>query len=241
MPQPHKSEISDYLDEHYYDLQTLGGTSPHLRDQWKNIHELIEPIASQHILDIGCGSGKYAASMSRQAFPTAIDFSPVAMRLTQKTMREHGQPNHAFLLQSRGEQLPFASGTYDKVTALDIVEHINQSEYEHLVAEVFRVLKPGGVFCVYTPNKTYSIEFIYKLIFGRSLSPLHFGLKNTGELVEPMQTVGFEIRDIYYRPNYLPILRQIEQVLMPLPVVGQLARRRINIRARKPIDASNAT
>ena len=229
-----KSEISDYLDDKYYSLQTSGGSSAHLRDQWQNIHRLIEPVDNQRILDIGCGSGKYAASMSHKGYPTAIDFSPVAMQLTKKTIAEQGQPERALLVQSRGEKLPFASGTYDKVTALDIVEHINQSEYELLVAEVFRVLKPGGIFCIYTPNKTYSIEFIYKLIFGRSLSPLHFGLKTDSELIEPLESTGFRILDVYYQPNYLPVLRQIEQALIPLPLVGQLARRRINVRAKKP-------
>ena len=148
-------------------------------------------------------------------------------------MGQHGVPENAILLQSRGEQLPFPDNTYDKVTALDIVEHINQAEYDLLIEEVYRILKPGGVLCIYTPNKTYSIEFIYKLVFGRSLSPLHFGLKTSSELLEPIQKFGFEVMDVYYKPNYLPVLRQIEQVAMHLPVVGTLARRRINIRARK--------
>ena len=235
MPEKSKSEISDYLDDNYYDLQTQGGSSAHLRDQWANIHKLIEPVDEQRILDIGCGSGKYAASMSHRGYPTAIDFSPVAMQLTRRTISEQGNPERAFILQSRGEELPFASGTYDKVTALDIVEHINQAEYEALVVDVLRVLKPGGVFCIYTPNKTYSIEFVYKLIFGRSLSPLHFGLKTSEELVDPLKKLGFEILDLYYQPNYLPVLRQIEQVIMPLPAIGTLARRRINIRAKKPL------
>jgi ubiquinone/menaquinone biosynthesis C-methylase UbiE len=234
MPEKTKSEISDYLDDHYYDLQTLGGSSAHLRDQWANIHQLIEPIDNQQILDIGCGSGKYAASMSHKAYPTAIDFSPVAMQLSRKTMSEHGRPERSFLLQSRGEELPFANESYDKVTALDIVEHINQAEYEALVVEVLRVLKPGGIFCIYTPNKTYSIEFIYKLIFGRSLSPLHFGLKTSKELLAPLNRLGFEVLDLYYNPNFLPGLRQIEQAIIPLPLIGTLARRRINIRAKKP-------
>jgi ubiquinone/menaquinone biosynthesis C-methylase UbiE len=235
MPEKTKSEINDYLDDNYYDAQTTGGSSGHLRDQWANIHELIAPIENQRILDIGCGSGKYAASMSHKAYPTAIDFSPVAMQLTRKTISEQGKLDRSFIVQSRGEELPFASASYDKVTALDIVEHINQEEYEKLVVEVLRVLKPGGIFCIYTPNKTYSIEFVYKLIFGRSLSPLHFGLKTSSELLAPLNALGFEVLDTYYKPNYLPVLRQIEQVLMPLPLVGTLARRRINIRAKKPL------
>lgn len=229
-----RSRIEDYTDPSYYAVQETGSQSLHLRDQMRNIMELIQPFDDELILDIGSGSGKYPAIMSHTGYPVVTDFSPVSVQFAYELAGKQGKRERMAFVQTRGENLPFMQDTYDKVTALDIVEHINQEEYRKLVREVLRVLKPGGVFCVYTPNKTYFIEYIYQIIFGRSISPLHFGLKTDRELVQPLKAAGFRVQDVYFRPNYLPVLKQLEQVAMHIPVVGQFARRRICIRAYKP-------
>jgi ubiquinone/menaquinone biosynthesis C-methylase UbiE len=232
--QPQESRIDDYLEPDYYNHQSHGSSPLHARDQWANVRNLIEPYENQRILDIGCGSGKYATVMSHTAYPTAIDFSPVAMQAAKQTVREQGKPENAFLIQSRGEVLPFKDGVFDKVTALDFVEHINQQEYHTLLVEIFRVLKPNGMLCIYTPNKTYFVEFVYKLIFGRPYYPQHFGLKTASELTEPMKQIGYQVVGLSSQPNYLPGLRQFERVFMRVPVVGQLAQRRLSVKAIKP-------
>ncbi len=231
--QPTRSEIEDYLDPKYFEAQAHGSTSMHYRDQMRNYRRLIEPYAGKRVLDIGSGSGKTVALMSATARPIALDFSPLSVRMAQATIAQQGDPQNAAVVQARGEVLPFSDNTFDMVTALDFVEHINAEEYDTLLREVYRVLKPGGVFCIYTPNKTYFIEYIYKLLYGRSYHPQHFGLKTVPQLVKPLQAAGYRIDHVSTQPNYLPGLRQFEQVFMRLPLVGQLAQRRVSIRAIK--------
>ena len=48
--------------------------------------------------------------------------------------------------------LPFAEDTFDSVYALHIIEHLTPEEGREFVAEVFRVLRPGGIFRVSTPD-----------------------------------------------------------------------------------------
>lgn len=48
--------------------------------------------------------------------------------------------------------LPFPADTFDAVYALHIVEHLTPEEGQAFVAEVFRVLRPGGIFRVSTPD-----------------------------------------------------------------------------------------
>jgi ubiquinone/menaquinone biosynthesis C-methylase UbiE len=129
--------------------------------------------------------------------------------------------------------LPFPDNTFDMVTALDFVEHINNEEYEKLIVEIKRVLKPNGTLCIYTPNKTYFLEYIYKIVFGPGHRPQHFGLKTIPELLAPLAQHGYEVAHLSTQANYVPVLRQVEQVLMHLPVVGQLFKRRVSIRATK--------
>lgn len=229
-----ESDVKDYLDPDYYDLVEYGTSSLHLRDQQKNIMSLIEPYADLQILDIGSGSGKYAAKMSHKATITALDFSPVAVAAMQRTAEQHGQVNKIRVVQSKGEELPLTDETFDMITALDVVEHISYRAYQRMVEEAYRVLKHGGKFCIYTPNRHYFLEYLYPLIFRRPWIEVHIGLMSMDELTTPLLECGFQLDIAETKPSYIPGLRQIESVLMRLPMVGQYWQRRLVVRAIKP-------
>ncbi len=231
--EPTRSEITDYLDPAYFQAQAYGSTSMHYRDQMRNILSLIQPFDGKRVLDIGSGSGKIVALMADTAKPIALDFSPLSVAMAQETIEKQGHAKHASVVQARGEVLPIRSNSFDMVTALDFVEHINTEEYDVLLHEVYRVLKSGGVFCIYTPNKSYFLEYIYKLMYGRSYHPQHFGLKTVKELIKPLEAANYRIEHLSTQPNYLPVLRQFEQVFKHLPLIGDLAKRRVSIRAVK--------
>src|SRR5205085_2591759 len=78
----------------------------------------------------------------------AIDLSPEAM----KYAREQSAGRVAYSV-GRAELLPFPSGTFDLVVAFEVLEHVADGRL--LVAEARRVLAPGGVFAVSTPNPRY--------------------------------------------------------------------------------------
>jgi SAM-dependent methyltransferase len=61
---------------------------------------------------------------------------------------ENGSVQHYDIRQS----LPFPEDTFDSVYALRIIEHLTPEEGREFVAEVFRVLRPGGIFRVSTPD-----------------------------------------------------------------------------------------
>jgi SAM-dependent methyltransferase len=54
--------------------------------------------------------------------------------------------------------LPFASGSFDVVCAMDLLEHVD--EPDRLIAEAARVLAPGGMFVFHTFNRTWQAELI---------------------------------------------------------------------------------
>jgi SAM-dependent methyltransferase len=104
-------------------------------------------------LDIGCGAGYGTAILaagSRSAAGVDIATDAIAYARGHYTL-----PNVRFAAASC-LALPFASARFDLVVAFEVIEHL--SEYRRMLDEAARVLAPGGVFVVSTPNRQYYSE-----------------------------------------------------------------------------------
>jgi SAM-dependent methyltransferase len=89
----------------------------------------------RRVLDVGCGTGLMLEHLEAHGLPVGLDSSPTALAFCRK----RGAPR---LVQGRGEQLPFGDASFDAVTALGVVEHIDADAAA--VSEWARVLRPGG-------------------------------------------------------------------------------------------------
>ncbi len=98
------------------------------------------------ILDIGCGTGKMLDELAAFGDVVGADFSPEALQFC--VTRGVG----ADLARADARRLPFADGAFDVVTAMDIIEHIDDDKAAS--SEIFRVLKPGGRLLVTVPAFT---------------------------------------------------------------------------------------
>lgn len=100
------------------------------------------------LLDIGCGAGYHVRHLARRARRvTAIDVDRVALEVARRRVRS----SRVAFLAYDGEGLPFADASFDAVTMLDVLEHV--ADRPNLVAEVSRVLRPGGVWTVTVPYR----------------------------------------------------------------------------------------
>ncbi len=99
--------------------------------------------ADTRVLDIGCGTGKFAARVL-QRFPETqvwgLDLCPGM--LGQAKERVHASGGRLHLVQGDSERLPFADGHFDVITCSHSFHHYPNQE--RVVAEMHRVLKPGG-------------------------------------------------------------------------------------------------
>ena len=94
------------------------------------------------LLDVGCGTGSNLAAFSGFALAAGIDMSVEALGFC----RQRGIERVAL---SEVERLPFPDGAFDVITAMDMLEHTDDDLAA--LAELRRVLKPGGLLLVTVP------------------------------------------------------------------------------------------
>lgn len=105
-------------------------------------------------LDIGCGKGAMLATMAgRCERAIGLDYSLEYLILARKLFEELGADN-VFLIAGSNLELPIRSGCATLLTAIDVIEHI--PDQARGMAEDTRVLKPGGVIYMNSPNR-YSV------------------------------------------------------------------------------------
>src|SRR5271165_1353761 len=97
--------------------------------------------SGQRVLDVGCGTGVVAVTAAlRGAEVTGLDLTPALLERARENARIAGVAVE--WLEGDAESLPFADGSFDAV--LSQFGHMFAPRPEVAIAEMLRVLKPGG-------------------------------------------------------------------------------------------------
>ncbi|NUQ02030.1 MAG: class I SAM-dependent methyltransferase, partial [Armatimonadetes bacterium] len=102
----------------------------------------LPPAAHRRLLDVGCGSG--ATLQTLLQFGDAYGLDPFASAISLSQARGL---NH--LIRGDAVRLPFEAGSFEVVTALDVIEHI--ADDSAAVHEMVRVLAPEGSLLLAVP------------------------------------------------------------------------------------------
>jgi len=123
-------------------------------------------------LDIGCGEGHNTRLLAqRGARVSAIDISEVFIRHAKDTEKE--TPIGIDYQVASAVDLPFAEGTFDFAAAF--MSLMDVPETERALEEAHRVLKPGGVLVMTTPNAAGLMQRVVgakRKIFGKPWCPI---------------------------------------------------------------------
>jgi len=115
----------------------------------KILSEFVEEICREvtdrrpRILDVGCGTGANLLMLSKYGEAEGVDVSEDALAFC----RERGLDK---VRLGNGEELPYEAGTFDLVTAFDVVEHMDDDLAG--LREMRRVLRPGGRALLFVPT-----------------------------------------------------------------------------------------
>ena len=124
---------------------------PEVLRQWLDLVASYAPANVQHIVDLGCGTGRYSQALARYfgAKVTAIDPS---QRMLEEARKKAAWERVTFLA-ARGEHIPITDNAVDLVFMSMVVHHL--ADITGTARECLRVLRRGG--CVSIRNSTVDI------------------------------------------------------------------------------------
>ena len=125
---------------------------------FENPHEDIPRLISQftarqgkRILDLGCGSGRHAVYLAKHGFEVyGIDVSPTAIELTKKWMDEE-KLTASLIIGGSDNKLPYVDEFFDVLISVQVIHHNTAEDIRRLIAEIWRVLHPDGLFFATVP------------------------------------------------------------------------------------------
>jgi len=150
------------------------------------------------ILDVGCGTGANLLMLSKYGDAEGVDISPDALSFC----RERGIDK---VKLGAAEKLPYDDATFDLVTALDVVEHMDDDVA--CVLEMRRVLRPGGRVLIFVPT----FMFLWGLQDDVSNHRRRYRLS---ELHRVLDQAGFEVeRSTYANITFFAPILLIRQFM----------------------------
>jgi ubiquinone/menaquinone biosynthesis C-methylase UbiE len=138
------------------ELGELREADPWFHDHFEKVPRIIAehlrrviPLESSQVLDFGCGEGLMAKGLARFArevhgVDVMLEFLGLEERLKKTFRSTHRLPRVSLRLVGLGEPLPYPDGMFDGVFAWSVFEHV--AEIGAALAEIVRVLRPGGAF-----------------------------------------------------------------------------------------------
>lgn len=154
------SEFHRKFIEHTLEQRSDASGRAVLDAEWRYIGALLGERADQplDVLDLACGSGHQTLAWAERGFKVAgVDFDLDLLAAGRERLRRAaGDTRVARWTCGDATRLPYADASFDVVFNNSLLEHV--PAWQAVLAETARVLRPGGVFVMYTTNRTCPVQ-----------------------------------------------------------------------------------
>ncbi|GAB5590516.1 Delta(24)-sterol C-methyltransferase [Umbelopsis nana] len=149
------------------------------------------------VLDVGCGVGGPAREIAHftGAHITGLNNNDYQISRAFHYAKSEGLENQTNFIKGNFMEMPFEEAQYDAVYAIEATVHAPQ--FEGVYGEIFRVLKPGGVFGCYewcmTDDYDESNSEHRRIAHGIEIGNGIPKMRRISECLQALRNVGFEI------------------------------------------------
>jgi len=170
--------------------------------------------ANAKVLEVGCGYGRNLMALASLLPGLVVGSDVDAGELQRSAAKRATLPREKFsrieLVQQEPRRLPFRDGSFDMVVLWQVLEHLFGQELKQtVVSECVRVLKPGGVVLVETPNQWFPVDY-----HDNKLPLVHWVLPLPGR-----EWLTHRVRGMKYHPSEYVSLGSCERLLRNAPNV----------------------
>jgi len=154
--------------------------------------DILGDIKPGKMVDLGCGSGALSYIFSKLGWEV--------VSCDHDDLFNHGLPKIDFVKANLNKDFPYKSGFFDLVVAKQVIEHLNNPT--HFISEIARIIKPGGIVLLSTPNISSLVsrytfirsgyQTFFEGMWKEHRSPVHYE-----QLKVFMEEVGFENIDFF--------------------------------------------
>jgi len=143
----------------------------------------LNAVQQGRLLDVGCGAGEWLLKMRERGWSVeGCDFDRHAVEVA----RQSGLKVECGPLEKQN----YPANSFDAVTLNHVIEHI--PDPHHILAECFRILKPGGKLVLFTPNNASLGRRIFKESWRGLEPPRHLHLFSMQSMHGILAAAGFQ-------------------------------------------------
>jgi SAM-dependent methyltransferase len=171
-------------------------------------------VPGGRVLDVGAGYGFFLAAVEKGGYEAhGIELSSHAAEQARQRIR--GQ----VIVQGAEEPFPFSDDSFDAVTLLDVIEHLEH--YAVTLEHCRRCLKPGGKLFVITLNAHSLARPLLGKRWAWYQDPTHIHMFTPRMLREGLQAAGLEVETLITESNFCSV-GEGTKFLKPLRVIGRV-------------------
>lgn len=154
-PPPAPIATDERLRGGTYSRKQLFGSLAMLRwshgSRFRMARRLVEPLAGGQLLDYGCGDGTFLA-LVRDLFPAAVGAEADPGLAAEAATRFAGEPGLRFVHTAAlaGER----DGSFEAAVCMEVLEHCTPPAVDAVVADLRRLVRPGGTVVASVPVET---------------------------------------------------------------------------------------